>query len=401
MAIFSQCFSVGNGDLTVAVKDSIDIAGFPTRAGSQALADAPSALQHAEVIESVLAAGGQLIGKTTMHELAYGMSGVNHWVGTAENVFFPDLIPGGSSSGSAAAVAKGLADFSLGTDTGGSVRVPAACCGVFGFKPTFGRVSRKGVMPEYSSLDCVGPFATSAEMLITAMTAIDSSFKPFSEASIEHQDRSSVSKKIDKETVRLGVVTVDAEPEVLSTVNGFIQQTGFETQAVSLPGLKAAFDAGMTLINAETWAACGQYLATGQVGEDVAKRLANAENTSAEAIEQAELIRKQFTAEVDAALEHVTVLVMPTLPSIPMALSDALAGQTDLQISAFVRPFNLSGHPALSLPLLSQNCRPVGLQLIGRKGDDERLCELARMMSTDAGSTEQQLANLKNNKMEP
>lgn len=160
------------------VKDTIDIAGFATRAGSQALENAAAAQEHAQVVEALLAGNCRILGKTSLHELAFGTTGINHWSGTADNPLYPGLIPGGSSSGSAAAVAAGLVDFALGTDTGGSVRVPAACCGVFGLKPTFGRISRAGVMPGVSSLDCVGPFAASMELLIAAMQVIDPGFVP-------------------------------------------------------------------------------------------------------------------------------------------------------------------------------------------------------------------------------
>lgn len=386
MTAFSQRFSVGSGDWLVAVKDTIDVAGFATQAGSEVLADALLAEQHADVVESVLARGGRLVGKTTLHELAYGMTGVNHWAGTPENPLFPHLIPGGSSSGSAAAVAQGEVDIALGTDTGGSIRVPAACCGVFGLKPTFGRISRQGVMPEHSTLDCVGPFAASAQMLTTAMSLLDPSF-------------SSDSDRLNSQTIHLGVVAVNADAEVKSTVSDFlvsaIAHHDIATQPVQLSLFQSAFTAGMTVINAETWAACGQYLTSGKLGADVAQRLVNAQNTSEVDLAAAEQIRQSFTDQVDEALVGLTALVLPTLPTIPMALSDALAGKTDLNISAFVRPFNLSGHPALTLPLLSRSSQPVGLQLVGRKGDDELLCELAELLCSDLASIEKQLAQLK------
>jgi amidase len=122
-------------------------------------ADAPKAARHAVVVQALLDAGCVIVGKTTMHELAYGVTGVNGWSGTPLNPRFPDRVPGGSSSGSAVAVAANLVDFALGTDTGGSIRIPAASCGIVGLKTTFGRVSREGVHPRTSSLDCVGPFA--------------------------------------------------------------------------------------------------------------------------------------------------------------------------------------------------------------------------------------------------
>lgn len=365
MTVFFQRFSQGGDSWSVAVKDTIDVAGWPTKAGCRALEGVKPAERNADVVQAVLDAGCRLVGKTNTHELAYGMTGLNEWAGTPVNHRYPDLIPGGSSSGSAVAVASALADFSIGTDTGGSIRVPAACCGVYGLKPTFGRLSRRGAMPAESSLDCVGPLADSSEMLINAMTALDPEFTPL--------------KSLTE--IRLGLVPVAADPLITRTISRFIQRTELATEVTELPGMDDAFIAGMSLINTETYAACGHLLATGKVGEDVAQRLAKAKETSPADIAQAEAIRAQFTHEVDKALENVTVLVMPTLPSFPMALADAQAGKTDLQISALVRPFNLSGHPALNIPLETGDQRPVGLQLVGRKGDDELLCELARIMS--------------------
>src|SRR4029077_2049990 len=130
--VFVQTMELGGRGPTVAVKDSIDIAGFPTRMGSACLAAAPVAEEHAAVVQSLLAAGCRIVGKTNLHELAYGVTGINRWAGTPLNPRAPGRVPGGSSSGSAVAVAAGLADFALGNDTGGSIRIPAACCGVYG-----------------------------------------------------------------------------------------------------------------------------------------------------------------------------------------------------------------------------------------------------------------------------
>src|ERR1700747_2012230 len=158
-AVFVERLALGGYGLRVGVKDSIDVAGFPTRMASACFADAPPAPQHAAVVRSLLNAGCRIVGKTNLHELAYGLTGINRWTGTPLNPRSPARVPGGSSSGSAVAVAAGLVDFALGNDTGGSIRLPAACCGVVGLKPSFGRVSRTGVHPEHSTLDCVGPLA--------------------------------------------------------------------------------------------------------------------------------------------------------------------------------------------------------------------------------------------------
>src|SRR5882757_2940159 len=177
-AVFVNRMQLGADGLRVGVKDSIDIAGYATRSGSIAFAAAPPAARHAAVVQALLDGGCRIVGKTNMHELAYGVTGINRSTGTPRNPRYPDRIPGGSSSGSAVAVAAELVDFALGTDTGGSIRIPAACCGIYGIKPTYGRVSRAGVHPLDSTLDCVGPFARDLNMIERAMALIDSSFVP-------------------------------------------------------------------------------------------------------------------------------------------------------------------------------------------------------------------------------
>lgn len=364
MTIVVQELALGGAGLSVMVKDTIDIAGYPTRASSPALADAPAATEHADVVQHLLQRGHRITGKTGLHELAFGTTGINHWAGTATNPRFPTRIPGGSSSGSAAAVAAGLADIAIGTDTGGSVRIPAACCGVFGLKPTFGRVSRQGVMPAHSSLDCIGPFAASIDLLIDGMAAIDPGFGELPAV----------------EDVRVGVVPVQAHAEVQAAVNAALQASGFALQAMPLPGMACAYDAGLDVINVETWAACGHLLETGRVGADIAARLQAASTTTAEALAAAETVRTAFTAEVDQALARTPILAMPTMPDYPLLLADAADTRAVIGMTALVRPFNLSGHPALTIPLVGACGLPVGLQLIAAKGADELLCAVARQL---------------------
>ena len=169
---FISRFTLGAGEVTFAVKDTIDIADHATQAGSPVRQNVPAAEAHARVVQQLLDNGYQLRGKTTLHELAFGVTGINRWSGTPVNPHYPALIPGGSSSGSATVVAAGEVDFSIGTDTGGSVRMPAACCGVVGLKPTWGRVSRQGVMPADSSLDCVGFFSRDVATLRPVLESV-------------------------------------------------------------------------------------------------------------------------------------------------------------------------------------------------------------------------------------
>lgn len=362
MSIVVEDLAIGRNGLSVMVKDTIDIAGYPTRASSHALADAPAATEHAQVVQSLLDAGCQITGKTSLHELAFGTTGLNAWTGTASNPRYPGYIPGGSSSGSAAAVAAGLCDFALGTDTGGSVRIPAACCGVFGLKPTFGRVSRKGVMPTHSTLDCVGPLAADMDRLVQGMQAIDPTFK-------------SVALP---QNISIGVVAVHANDQIHGAVNTALERSRFPLVEQSLPGMLAAYGAGMVVINAETFAACGHLLQTGRVGNDVADRLRAASLTTAESVAEAEIIRQAFIAEVDAALAITPILAMPTMPEYPLLVADAADTRAALGMTSLVRAFNLSGHPALSIPLEGASGLPVGLQLIAAHGADELLCAVAR-----------------------
>ena len=358
-------FSLGHvGGPTVAIKDSIDVAGYATTGGSPALADAPQATRHAEVVERLIESGWHVVAKANMHELAFGMTGINDFTGTPTNPQDPLRIPGGSSSGSAAAVGRGLVDAALGTDTGGSVRGPAACCGVIGLKPTFGRVSRRGVAPAHTTLDCVGPFAREMQMLARVMAAISPDF-----------DLAAASAAVHGAAV--GIVTVEASTDILDAVTRAVSASGLASRKIELAGLSDAFEAGLTVINAETWQAFGALLKTGKIGAGVETRLQAASLTSAVQVEAAEAVRRRFTREVDGALQHVDVLVLPTLPDLPITVEAARAGASVIHMSSLIRPFNLSGHPALSLPLpLAGTQLKAGLQIIGRHGADEQVCAI-------------------------
>jgi amidase len=372
MNAFVERFNLGDRHgPTIAIKDCIDIGGMPTRSGSAALSGIMPAQRDAAVVDALIRAGWHIVGKTTMHELAYGMTGINPVAGTPLNPQDPRLIPGGSSSGSAAAVGSGEVEAALGSDTGGSIRLPAACCGVIGLKPTFGRVSRRGAWPRESSLDCVGPFARNAFVLTGVMQVIAQEF-----------DAMKAARPLAK--ARVGVLATGSDAPVEAALAAALDAAGWQQEARDLPGMLAAFEAAIAVINQETWAAFGHLLEGGQVGTDVAGRLRAASTTTEDARQQAERVRLAFISEVDRALEGVDALVLPTLPSLPPTLAEVAAGHSVIALSRLVRPFNLSGHPALTFPIpvpAMAGGRDVpikaGLQLVGRKGDDERLCALA------------------------
>ena len=369
MTIIVKKLKLGNGKLKVLIKDTIDIKNTITQAGCQAFENSPEADENAYIIDYILAHDCSIIGKTNLHELAFGITGVNHFTGTPINPKYPDLICGGSSSGSAVAVAKNLCDFSIGTDTGGSIRMPAACCDIYGLKPTFGRVSRKGILPEYSTLDCVGPFASNLTMLIQAMQIIDPTFEVVDSSEIELSNLSIV------------FLDVPARLEIWNAIQIFF--TYIHTQKikkVSLKYMEKAFYAGMKIINYETYQAYSDLIDNEKIGEDINSRLKTAGLTTLADIKSAEEIRKLFTEEIDQLLLDNDLLVLPTLPEFPPKLIDVEDTSKLLNLTALIRPFNLSGHPALTIPLETPHHFPIGLQLIAKHGQDEKLCAIAEQL---------------------
>ncbi|MEM5366261.1 amidase [Paraburkholderia azotifigens] len=367
-AFISEFMSSANASAqgpTIAIKDSIDIAGYPTTGASRALADAPPASAHAEVVQRLLDAGWRIAGKTNMHELAFGMTGINDYTGTPVNPQDATRIPGGSSSGSASAVGSKLVDAALGTDTGGSIRGPAACCGVIGLKPTFGRVSRHGVAPRESTLDCVGPFTRDIATLVEAMAAITPAFDTAA------AKRASAANNV-------AIVSVDADAAIRQGVERAVRMAQLASRVIELDAMKDAFEAGLAVINVETSRAFGQFVGTGKLGADLDARLRAAAQTTQAQLDAAGRVRRAFTAAVDRALESVDVLVMPTLPALPITIDAARNGTSVIAMSSLIRPFNLSGHPALSLPLpIEGSALKAGLQIVGRKGADEQVCAVA------------------------
>ena len=359
--VFLERFDIGSGPLTIGVKDVVDIEGYPTRLASDAFKDAPAATHNAEIIDRLLQGGAKLVGKTNMHELAYGVTGLNQRYGTPPNPNFPGLIPGGSSSGSATAVAAGLCDGAIGTDTGGSIRVPAACCGVLGLKPTFGRVSRKGLTPANSSLDCVGPFARDSATLDAIMAMIAPDWVT--------TDRG--------QALNVKWLKSRAEPGIWSASYEAAQALHPELEQAEAPSLEAAHRAGLTIIAKETYAAFGHLIEGGQIDPEVAARLARAPSIPDAEVQQAIDIKETFISEIDTLLQSCDVLALPTLAGYPPHQDNAADLMAMVEITALCRPFNLSGHPAISIPLPPLSGQPVSLQLVAGKGRDEDLVALA------------------------
>ncbi|WP_144097458.1 amidase [Croceicoccus sediminis] len=348
---------------TVVVKDCIDIAGLPTMCGSRAFAQSDPAQANAAVVASLLDAGCRIVGKANMHELAYGVTGANAFTGTPVNPLFPDRIVGGSSSGSAAAVAAQMVDFSIGTDTGGSIRMPAACCNIFGLKPTFDAVSRKGAVPAQSSLDCIGLFARDMATITKAAGIIIPGFT--AQAAPKAED------------LVLARLDCAADGDIDSAVDGVLARSGATIRSTALDDFEAAFRAGITIMAAEMWELFGDLVGTGLLGPDIDARLAAAANVTPQAVAEAEEVRARFTAAVDGLLATCDAIVLPTLPSVPPTIEEALDPAAVVRLTELVRPFNVSGHPAISLPTRTADGLPASIQLVARKGDDAKLCAIA------------------------
>ncbi len=346
--------------LGVAVKDLIDVAGVPTTAGSRAVADrAVPAASDARCLAGLRAAAARgeahFVGKTNLHELAYGISGINATFGTPVNPLDPARVPGGSSSGSAVAVASGEADVAYGSDTGGSIRIPAACCGVAGLKTTWGRIPLTGVWPLAPSLDTVGPMARDVAGLVAGMALLEPGFT------------------VTEGPPRLvGRVDVAADPAIDAAVDAALGATGWPVVRVELDGLANATSAAMTVLDAEAWASDGALAesAPDQIGRDVLARLRQAGRITPQAVAAAWQQAAVWRATVTALWEQLDLLALPTLLGFPPALDHS---RDMVQIRGITSAVNLAGVPALALPVPTGGPLPASIQLIGPAGAEDRL----------------------------
>lgn len=363
--------ATGHGPLdgrSCAVKDVFDIAGTVTGYGNPtwALTHAPAAA-NAAVVDRILAAGAHVVGKTLTDELAFSLSGANHHYGAPLNTAAPDRLTGGSSCGSVAAVAAGLCDFALGTDTGGSVRAPASFCGVYGFRPTHGAVSSAGVRALARSFDTVGWFARSADLLRSVGDVLLPDDSGTLDAGRQHWD----AEAWDLLEAPL------AEGEVARLADG-LPPARERTQApVSGGGLNLWFDAFRTLQLAEVWAEFGDWIARNKpvLGPGIAERLDAASRLTLKEVHAAESDR----AAARERLERHDLIVIPTVPgaaplrSAEVATLEAYRGHA-MRLLCIA---GLSGRPQVTLPLLQSSGAPLGLSLIGRPGTDRQLLRLA------------------------
>ena len=352
--------AASGGQPRVAVKDAIDVRGVVTTAGCRAVAhSARPASADAECLRGFRAHGAGLIGKTTLDELCLSASGRNDWLGMPTNPRAPDRISGGSSSGSAVAVATGEVDIGLGTDTGGSLRIPAACCGVVGLKTTWRRIPVDGVWQLALSLDTVGPLAPDVAGVVRAMELLD----PWTWRGPVTPART---------LGRLRLSGVDAAIE--AAVDDAVDASGLEVRPVSLDGwadTSATFD---TILLAEFHQRHADLLGVDGVSPFVNRALRAGAEISADELAAAYHAQQKWTVEVTAVFRDVDLLVLPTLTGPPPTIEAAKG----IPLTALTAPFNVAGVPALSVPLAGgAGPVPPSLQLVGPPGGEELLCATA------------------------
>lgn len=360
MAAFIVRLPGSGSGVRLAVKDLIDVAGVPTTAGSQALAAvARPAERDALCLAGARAAGARIVGKTNLNELAFGASGVNEYFGTPVNPLDPGRVPGGSSSGSAVAVAAGEAGLAYGSDTGGSIRVPAAFCGITGLKTTHGRIPLDGVWPLAPSLDTIGPMARDVAGATAGLALLEQGF--------------AVEAAAATRVGRIRPAGADVDPALDAAVDAALARSGIKVAEVDLPGWWSARKACDVIIDAEA-VMSNRVLLADPARRDLLGPRVRANLTESQAVTPADLQRaraaqERWRATMAAVLGTVDLLALPTVPFFPPLLQDAIGPR----YTAFTSPVNLAGLPALALPVPTGQRLPASLQLIGGPGAEALL----------------------------
>jgi len=350
----------GDGEV-VAVKDLVDVRGTPTTGGGRILPTEPKS-EDAPLIRNLRSHGCVMIGKTNLHEWAFGSTNMNRHFGTVHNPRERSRIAGGSSGGSAAAVAAGACDWAIGSDTGGSVRIPAALCGIVGCKPTFRTIDTKGVVPLSFSLDTIGSLAPD---VATATRAV---------AMMAGIDGWGVVEPIPIERLRMAVPA--------GWVDGLDAQVRKAWDLVSaglpeieLPGLDAMQKACLDIMLSEAVAFHKTWMDTrpGDYGPDVLARLRTGLDVTGLDYVRAIKDQKRMRDEVSRAMRGLDAILLPSTA----AVAPLIAPEVDTRpLVRFTRPFNLTGQPVFSLPAPVDGL-PAGIQVIGHFGRDIELAAVA------------------------
>ncbi len=380
--------------IPIALKDLIDTAGVRTTAASAVFRERVPT-EDAEVVKRLKAAGAVLVGKLNLHEFAYGGSGVISHYGAARNPWNPAHITGGSSSGSAVAVAAGMCYAALGTDTAGSIRLPAACCGIVGLKPSYGRVSARGVIPLAWSYDHVGPMTRSVADAAAVLEAIagydpeDAGSQPLPAADYTAALRKKPSP------LRLGVARefffAGLDPEVASAVEKALRVLAGlvkDVREVSVP-----VDADRTVMTAEAWAYHAPLVAEHAqlYHPETLRRIRTGSDVTAVAYLEKRRELERLRRQAGRIFSDVELVVTPTTPVLPPSFEELEKNPQELrpremQMLRNTRPFNVLGLPTISLPCgFTAAGLPVGLEITGPAGGEAAVLSLAHAYECAAG----------------
>jgi aspartyl-tRNA(Asn)/glutamyl-tRNA(Gln) amidotransferase subunit A len=378
--------------IPVSLKDLFDTQGIRTTCGSRILAErVPS--EDATVTARLRQAGAVLLGKAALHEFAYGVTTNNPHFGPTRNPWDPARIPGGSSGGSGAAVAAGLGPVSLGTDTGGSIRIPGALCGVVGLKPTYGRVSRHGIFPLAWTLDHPGPLTRTVEDAALVLQAIAGP-DPADPATLGH-DVPDFTEALRRPVsgARLGVVADEYHQEMTDDVRaafeealGVLQSLGMHLESVRYPRPEEATIAHTAIIMAEAATVHERWVRERpeDYGADVLARLRRGQFFSAAQYLRAQRVRALLMEEVGRLLRSHAALVLPTVPFVAPRIGEdtvPIRGRaSDVRSTAtrMTRLGNFTGLPAITVPCgFGAEGLPVGLQIVGRPMDEATILAIA------------------------
>lgn len=365
--------------LSLGVKDLFDVAGYPTGAGSPyVLAMSGIKQAHAPLVSRLLEAGARFAGKTVTDELAFSLNGKNAHFGSPVNAAAPDRVTGGSSSGSASAVSAGLVDVALGTDTGGSVRAPASYCGLFGIRPTHGRVSLEGCWPLADSFDTPGYFTRDG----ATFTKVGDVFLGEDSAPLPAAPRLMLA------TDMFALAVPEAEAILRDAVGRLSLRMGDAESVTLAPDIDPLYWAFRWLQGREAWQADGAMIARFDppLGPGVAERFVFARNVTDAEVAEGTATRKAFTAAVKALLGTDGVILMPTVPDIAPLKSTSEADLDDFRNRALrlLCPSGLTGFPQVSIPLATRAGAPLGLSILGPPGSDRSLVHLAAKIEVAA-----------------